>query len=250
MDRSRSAIFARRHDDALKVQGSPPLFVPEPDQVRTATAKDRTYIDSLQKKFANCLGFLPNEALDVLIEMGATYTAIENGDPAGYIVSRPHLRWQPLMRSITQTCVAMDAQRRHHGLALLDVISAEAAAAGLRAIQACCAVGLESNEFWRAAGFIPICHMTPENVRAREVICWRRPLSTVVPTWFAMPPLYSGVHGKRTKSNRNPNRSTDATNTARQYLTAQTGYEAAEDGQATAEDDSSGEESREDCEIL
>lgn len=243
MDRTRSAIFRRHHRDPIALESPPPLFVPQPDQVRTATAKDRTYIDKLQRKFANCLGFLPNQALDVLIEMGATYTAIENGDPAGYIVSRSALRWQPLMRSITQTCVAMDAQRRHHGLALLDVISAEAKAAGLLAVQACCAIGLESNEFWKAAGFIPVCHMTPENVRGREVICWRRPLTSIVPTWFAMPPVYSGLHGKRTKSNRNPNRSTDALSIAKRYLTAET-------GQTTAEAIGRGEASGEDGEIL
>ena len=85
--------------------------------------------------------------------------AEENDDAAGYILSRPKLRWQPAMRSITQAAVAMDAQRRHHGLALLARIEQESRSAGLLAIQACCAVGLDSNDFWRAAGFLPIVHM-------------------------------------------------------------------------------------------
>lgn len=188
--------------------------------LRTASISDLKFIDHLQRKFANALGWLPNQALERLIGMQVIYTALENDEPAGYIVSRRRLRWQPKMRSITQAAVAMDAQRRHHGLALLSRIAAEAQADGLQAIQACCAVGLESNEFWHAAGFMPICHMTPQNLRNREVICWRLPLVESLPTWFAMPPDYSGVHGHATKSQRDPWRDVHALAEALNYKAA------------------------------
>ena len=193
---------------------------PQPTLVRTATLADLRFIDDLQKKLANCVGFLPKVAIENLTTAGHMRLAMENDDPAGYILSRPHLKWRPEMRSITQACVAMDAQRRHHGLALLQQIEAEARSAGLLAIQACCAVGLDSNDFWRAAGFLPIVHLTPANVRGREIICWRKPLTSVVPIWFAHAPKYAGYTGAKTKSERNQLRSTDAISIAQRFITA------------------------------
>lgn len=206
-----------RHEDGDRREADVPSI--ESACIRTATAADLKFIDALQKKFANCVGFLPKIAIENLLEQGAMRIALQNEDAAGYILSRPRLKWQPKMRSITQACVAMDAQRRHHGLALLAKIEEEARANGLLAIQACCAVGLDSNDFWRAAGFRPIVHMTPKNVRGREVICWRKPLTSTVPLWFAMPPKYAGYTGAIPHSTRNPNRSTDAITEARRFLT-------------------------------
>jgi N-acetylglutamate synthase-like GNAT family acetyltransferase len=217
-NKSKESIFGIRQlqDDAAR---DGPVFVPEPDQIRTATAADLKFVDSLQKKFANCVGFLPKIAIENLLNAGHIRLAMENDDGAGYILSRPRLVWQPRMRSITQACVAMDAQRRHHGLALLETISAEATADGLLALQACCAVGLESNSFWQAAGFIPIVHMVPENVRGREIICWRKPLTSVVPAWFAMPPKFAGHRAAKPNLTRDPNRSTDAISDAQRFIT-------------------------------
>jgi N-acetylglutamate synthase-like GNAT family acetyltransferase len=197
--------------------------------LRTATVSDLTFIDSLQKKFARAVGFLPKIALENYTGRGHIRLAIENGDPAGYILSKPHLAWRPEMRSITQACVAMDAQRRHHGLALLKQIEAESRAAGLIAIQACCAVGLESNEFWAAAGFRPIVHMTPSNARDREVICWRLPLVKKLPLWFIDMPRRAGWRAAKPNSTRDVNRCTDATNLARRFITTSPKAQARED---------------------
>lgn len=187
--------------------------------VRTASTADLKFVDALQKKFGGCVGFLPKIAIETLIDQGSVKIAMENGDGAGYILSRPRLRWCPSMRSIAQACVAMDAQRRHHGLALLRQIESESVSAGLTAIQACCAVGLDSNEFWRQAGFFPIAHMTPDNVRGREIICWRKPLTAKVPAWFTELPKFAGHRARRPSSNRNLNRSTDAITLARPFIT-------------------------------
>jgi N-acetylglutamate synthase-like GNAT family acetyltransferase len=200
-------------------QGGGPVPRTESPVVRVATESDIRFVDHLQKKFANCVGFLPKIAIENIIAQGSMRIAMENDDAAGYILSRPNLKWQPLMRSITQACVAMDAQRRHHGLALLQQIEAESRAAGLVAIQACCAVGLESNSFWHAAGFRPVVHMTPENVRGREIICWRKPLGSVVPSWFTALPRRAGYIGRRPQSTRDTHRSMDAITTARQFIT-------------------------------
>jgi hypothetical protein len=117
----------------------------------------------------------------------------------------------------------MDAQRRHHGLALLKNIEAEAVADGLLAIQACCAVGLESNDFWRAAGFLPIAHLTPETKSAREIICWRKPLTTKLPIWFAMLPERSGHRARPTVHVRDIHRLAAHGTTQEKFLSAEVG---------------------------
>ncbi len=216
-------LFDPRHRytrDPLREQDSLPPNVQgaQSAPIRIATAADLKFVDDLQKRFANCLGFLPRVALENLVSQGAMRIAEENDDAAGYILSRPHLRWQPRMRSITQAAVAMDAQRRHHGLALLARIEHESRSAGLLAIQACCAVGLDSNDFWRAAGFLPIVHMRPKNVRGREIICWRKSLTALPPVWFAQPPKYAGYVGAKPQLTRDPNRSTDAVTIAQRYI--------------------------------
>lgn len=218
MDHLPRNPFSRSRPLAVESPGTQADFIPQPGQIRTATAADLKFVDHLQKKFANCVGFLPRVAIQTIIEQGHIRLAMENDDGAGYILSRPRLGWQPLMRSITQTCVAMDARRRHHGLALLQQIEAEARASGILAIQACCAVGLESNDFWQAAGFVPVVHMTPANVRGREIICWRKALTPRVPTWFAMPPRLAGARAKRPTLTRNANRSTDALLDAQRFI--------------------------------
>lgn len=217
--------FPREHRYTRRPGNEPapseePLPSVESACIRTATANDLAFIDHLQKKFANCVGFLPKVAIENIVEQGSIRLAMENDDPAGYILSRPNLKWQPLMRSITQACVAMDAQRRHHGLALLKQLERESRDKGLVAIQACCAVGLDSNSFWHAAGFRPVVHMTPENVRGREIICWRKPLTTVVPKWFTEMPRRAGYTARRPQSIRNTSRSTDAIADARLFIAA------------------------------
>jgi N-acetylglutamate synthase-like GNAT family acetyltransferase len=190
----------------------------EPTAIRVATADDQKFIDSLQRKFAGCLGFLPSVALETLTTQGHIRMASENDEPAGYILSRPRLQWCPQMRSITQAAVAMDAQRRHLGLQLLEAITAEARANGILALQACCAVGLDSNEFWAAAGFTPIAHLTPANVRGREIICWRKPLVSKVPVWFAMLPRRAGHLAHKPTSDRDPLRDHEELEDALKFL--------------------------------
>lgn len=122
--------------------------------------------------------------------------ARENDVPAGYILGRNALRWQPQMRPIYQAAVQMDAQRRAHGIALVEQICNEAKAAGQQAVQACCREGLEANDFWKSIGFRPICYLNPMNARKRSVICWRKPLSNRFPAWVAEFPKVAGYRAR------------------------------------------------------
>lgn len=177
-----------------------------PRRLAKATPADLTFVDSLQKKFGRSLGFLPRVALEVNLQAGNVTLTRENGDAAGYLLVRPVLAWQPLMASIVQAAVCMDAQRRHHGLALLLSIEAEARARGQVALQANCAVGVEANEFWQAAGFKPVAHLTPSTRSGRHIICWRRPLQRALPRWFADLPARAGHRAKHAASTREVNR--------------------------------------------
>jgi N-acetylglutamate synthase-like GNAT family acetyltransferase len=171
-----------------------------------ATLEDLAFVDSLQKKFGRSLGFLPTEALEKNLEQGNVDLCLENGDPAGYLLCRPVLSWQPGLSSIVQAAVCMDAQRRHHGLALLLQVEERARIRGQVAMQANCAVGVEANEFWAAAGFKPIAHLTPATKSQREIICWRKPLQRSLPSWFTTLPAKAGGRSLAVNSTRNLNR--------------------------------------------
>jgi ribosomal protein S18 acetylase RimI-like enzyme len=171
-----------------------------------ATVDDLRFIDSLQRKFGRSLGFLPTAALVANLEAGNVDLCLENDEAAGYLLCRPVLGWQPLMGSIVQAAVCMDAQRRHHGLALLLQVEERARARGQLALQANCAIGVEANEFWQAAGFKPIAHLTPATKSGREIICWRKPLQRALPKWFTILPKAAGGRGLKVNSTRNLNR--------------------------------------------
>ena len=206
MESARPNPFARNRP-IIQPQIDPLAgFAPQPGQIRIATVADLNFVEHVRKKNGHALGFLPLEAIEKSLEGGHIRICCENDDNAGYILSRPRLKWQPKLRSITHAAVLMDAQRRHHGLAILKTIEDEARADNMLALQACCAVGLDSNEFWRAAGFQAIVHMTPETKSGREIICWRKALTSVVPTWFAFPPQKSGHRALATKSVRDIHR--------------------------------------------
>lgn len=190
---------------------------------RPATPRDLLFVLDLQRKYSNQVGYLPTPAIERYLTDNDISIAVDNDTPAGYLLGKPTLRWQPLLAPITQAAVAMDAQRRHHGLNLLADLAAAAAARGQVGLQACCAVGVEANEFWHAAGFVPICHMTPDNARSREIICWRLPLTKRIPLWFAQPPARAGWHAKIATTVRNPNRSKHAHAIATRYVTRATG---------------------------
>jgi N-acetylglutamate synthase-like GNAT family acetyltransferase len=156
--------------------------------------------------------------LEVNLAKGNVTLTRENGDAAGYLLVRPVLSWQPGLCSIIQAAVCMDAQRRHHGLALLLQIESEARARGQVALQANCAIGVEANEFWQAAGFKPIAHLTPPTKSGRHIICWRRPLKRSLPSWFTALPSRAGHRSRNAVSEREVGRSAKSQTFAERYV--------------------------------
>src|SRR5207245_1466818 len=106
----------------------------------------------LQRRHTNELGHLPTAALAWHLENSTVLLALQNDDAAGYLLGRSHLRAQPWVRPITQAAIRYDARRRHHGLALVEVLARDAWKAGQSILQCWCAADLEANQFWLAAG--------------------------------------------------------------------------------------------------
>jgi N-acetylglutamate synthase-like GNAT family acetyltransferase len=195
-----------------------PLAKPPPRQLVKATLSDLSFVNSLQKKFGKSLGFLPTQAIEINLEAGNVTLTTENADSAGYMLVRPVLAWCPGMASIVQAAVCMDAQRRHHGLALLLLLEEQARGRGQVALQANCAIGVEANEFWQAAGFKPIAHLTPATKSGREIICWRKPLQRALPEWFTQLPKKAGGRALPVQSLRNGQRKATDQSFAEQFL--------------------------------
>lgn len=167
--------------------------------IRPATPREMRFVIALQKRFSNQLGFLPREALEWYVQAGRLNLALENGEPAGYIVGREALRWNIAIRPITQAAIAFDAQRRHHGLALVADAETAACEAGQVAIQAMCREGIDANDFWKAAGFQLIGSYDPQTSRGRQMNCWRKQLTTAAPPWFFSLPSYAGHKARKVK---------------------------------------------------
>lgn len=168
----------------------------EPPPLRIASPADTSFVLDLQKRWTNALGFLPTAAIDWYISNGRVLLSDDNGDNAGYLLGRSSLRCQPHVQPITQAAVAFDAQRRSHGLRLVEGLATAAAAAGRQILQCWCRVDLDANAFWRAAGFVPIGIRRPHNVRGQPLILWRRPIATITAETLVTLPTLAGYQAK------------------------------------------------------
>lgn len=165
--------------------------------VRTATLADLSFIEHLQRKFSNHVGFLPRAALVEYVDAGGVTLIEENGDPAGYVAFRRRLRSLKWCRPITQACVAMDAQRRHLGLRLLDHVHAVAYGDLLEATQCWIAEDLKEVQFFIAAGFQVIGRRKPHNARSRSLLLMRKNLNPFLPPRFFDMPAVAGCVPRR-----------------------------------------------------
>lgn len=108
------------------------------------------YADSLAKKNAHALSFLPKPKLLEYAITGQLLIEDENGEPCGFLVygnGWPHMK-------VYQVAIEYDVRRREHGLAIVQRLVQKATQSGCHAISLWCADDLEANAFWRAAGFV------------------------------------------------------------------------------------------------
>lgn len=177
----------------------PVLYVPpkaSDAHVTIAKPHHKKEVMELQRKFSNELGFLPSKAIDWYLEQSLVAVAAENGEPCGYLLGRERFAYQPLMRPITQAAVFMDAQRRHHGLALVNALCNRAVREGQHVVQCSCANDIDAVDFWLTAGFLPVGSHKLDNKRKRDIIVFRRLLVPHCPKWFWDPPHRAGHNAR------------------------------------------------------
>lgn len=203
---------------AATVGSGPSRRPPERPGIRIATLNDLAYLDGLQRRDKESVGFLPLHAIASHITAGRVHVATLNADPVAYVIAHPAARWQPALTSIYQACVQYDARRRHVGLALLDHVRQWVASGATVGVQANCAIGVEANEFWQGTGFTPICHFSTGNTRGRELVCWRLPLTRKLPLWFANPPALVGFPPRPPTLKRDTSRSERSREEASRYV--------------------------------
>lgn len=123
--------------------------------VRTATYKDKGFIDKLQKENSYAVGFIQRTIWDKYVFGGQRNFFVllveKNLDPVGYTLVTPgYLNgWV----KIQQIAVRDDARRLHYGGALVEVIRGFCKRFDRRGAKLRCRVDLESNHFWLALGF-------------------------------------------------------------------------------------------------
>jgi hypothetical protein len=150
---------------------------------------DLKFLDHLQKKYSNQLGFLPRQALEWNIERGNVSLALENDEPAAYLLGRPGYMHDPHFGIIYQAAVSYDAQRRLLGTALVQHFVDRLSAAGVPGLQSVpgagvpgaggvkliglwCAQDIEANEFWNSCGFEAIAARHGSRRKGRVHIFW------------------------------------------------------------------------------
>jgi len=140
---------------------------------------------ALAKRFTDAVGFIPREALEHYAALGGVIRARENGEPAGFMAATLSVKNHARTAQIYQAAIALDAQRRHHGLALLAAISDLARSRGSRTLQCWCASDLEANLFWHSAGFSQRGTRTGGTSRKRVHLLWQLALVGELPAAHA-----------------------------------------------------------------
>jgi hypothetical protein len=133
--------------------------------------RDLKFLDHLQKKFSHQIGFLPKQALEWNIEKGKVSIALENDEPAAYLLGKGNYLRDPHFGIIYQAAVSYDARRRLMGTALVQHFI-DHMEPNVRLIGLWCAQDIEANEFWNACGFEAIAARHGSRRKGRVHIFW------------------------------------------------------------------------------
>lgn len=178
---TREAVHGRDH-----ASQTPGATVTEPTLTAEAAVRPAllsvTYLDKLQRANADDLAFYPLTTLGKALADGHVIACEDNGDPAGYLWYGALVGGKDLI--IFQACVDYDSRRRHLGYGMVAELVAVATAAGSTGVRLKCASSAESNEFWRAAGFV-CTRVTPGGVKRGRDINWYR--LDIQPGLFTLP---------------------------------------------------------------
>jgi GNAT superfamily N-acetyltransferase len=175
----------------------PHAMLPLPDagvSVRVATMEDLTFIDELQKKCREQLGFMFLQAIagkiergEILIaEDGSRSTSSGQAQPVGYCISVDRYSKHDDVGIIYQMNVVPTRQRQFIAAALLKAMF-DRAAYGCKLFCCWCAQDLPANRFWEAMGFVPLAYRAGSEKKSRVHIFWQKRIragDTTTPWWF------------------------------------------------------------------
>jgi GNAT superfamily N-acetyltransferase len=140
------------------------------------------YVESLQAKNSNALGFLPRTVFEREAQLGRMFLGLLNGEPCGYILAGSG--WQGVLRR-WQVCIQYDARRRLYGAMLVAAVEQYGESLGCTQSIVRCASDLDANAFWAGVGY-QFAGSKPGGVSRRS----RRPcinvwLKALSPNWIA-----------------------------------------------------------------
>jgi len=150
---------------------------------RVATDADKAFIADLSRRFTAEIGYLAPTARTWYTAQGGISIALENGEPAGFLLYKPHSPAAPHIVPIFQAAICYDAQRRHHGTLLVEQLIDRYANSAKHLIQLWCRADLEANDFWHAARFTPVAVRTGGKQRNTPHLLWRRAIHAAANLW-------------------------------------------------------------------
>jgi hypothetical protein len=136
--------------------------------------KLQKFWDSLQRRHSREIGFLPAPKVFGEICKNRMIAQHDNDELAGFLLHGPI---GPTLR-VYQTCIALDARRRQLATDAIGELICRAELGNANLIALHCAADLDSNEFWRAMGFIEISRRVKSKRTYREQIQWARRVGT------------------------------------------------------------------------
>ena len=170
--------------------------------VRTATEKDKTFIDKLQKDNSYAVGFIQSTIWDKYVFGGernfVVFICEKNTDMVGYVLLTPGRKAYSYAK-IQQIAVREDARRLDYGSALLAVVSDFCNQFTRMGVTLRCRIDLESNKFWMALGFSLYGVWKKGQVNhvgfkaSDDINLWRIDLNESLLTLFSMDETESGL---------------------------------------------------------
>jgi hypothetical protein len=135
------------------------------------------FVDSLQRKNAECLAFYPKQVFEREQANGRLFLGMLNGEPCGYLYVGA------VNRDVRchQVCIQYDARKALYGAGIVAVMENYAVVGGAHSITLRCGFDLEANGFWAALGYKCIAHQAGGVRRMRTINVWRK---QIIPELF------------------------------------------------------------------
>ena len=108
------------------------------------------YVEHLQSKNSDSLGFLPRVAFEQAASSGRLFLGLLNNEPCGYILAGSG--YQGILRC-PQVCIQYDARRRLYGAMLVAAVEKYGESIGCHRRAVRCGSDLDANSFWASVGY-------------------------------------------------------------------------------------------------